>query len=51
MDNLIIIAIIVFVIGLALGYIYKFKKRGDRCIGCPYSKSCDGNCNDNKYLR
>lgn len=24
-------------------YLYKAKKRGDTCIGCPHGKQCAGN--------
>ena len=34
------IAIIVLVIGGAILYIVKQKKKGSKCIGCPYSASC-----------
>ena len=34
-----VIAIIVIVL-LAAGYIYKEKKKGAKCIGCPYSDQC-----------
>ena len=40
MENLIVIAILVLILGGALTYIYKSKKRGHKCIGCPYSKEC-----------
>ncbi len=42
--DLIAIGIIVVIIGLASFYIYRAKKSGKRCIGCPYSDSCGGNC-------
>lgn len=45
MDNLIIIAIVVAIVGLATGYIIRAKKQGQKCIGCPYSKECGGKCN------
>lgn len=35
-----IIAIIVIIVGGAAFYIYKAKKSGKKCIGCPDSKSC-----------
>lgn len=36
-----IIASVVFVIvGAAVVYIYKEKKKGKKCIGCPYADSC-----------
>ncbi|MBQ3537282.1 MAG: FeoB-associated Cys-rich membrane protein [Clostridia bacterium] len=44
MDNIIIIAIIVIIVGFSGLYIYKAKKSGKKCIGCPDSKTCSGNC-------
>lgn len=44
MENIIIIAAVAVVIGLALVYIYRQKKKGNKCIGCPYSDSCAGKC-------
>jgi len=40
MKNLIIIFILLIIVGLASGYIIKAKKRGAKCIGCPYANSC-----------
>lgn len=39
-----IIAILVVIIGGAAFYIYKAKKSGKKCIGCPDSGSCQGSC-------
>ncbi len=48
MENFIIIAVLVVVLGAALGYVIKAKKRGEKCIGCPHSKNCNSkNCNCN----
>ena len=44
MENLVIIAIVGAIVGLASGYIYKAKKRGVKCVGCPDSGTCSGNC-------
>lgn len=44
MENVIIIAVVLVIVGLAAGYIYKAKKSGTKCIGCPDSGSCSGNC-------
>ena len=44
MENLIILAVVGVIVGLAAGYIYKEKKKGTRCIGCPNGKKCDGSC-------
>ena len=38
------IAAIVLILGAAVFYIVRAKKRGDKCVGCPYAKQCGGNC-------
>ncbi len=38
--DIIVIAIIVLIIGAASAYIIKAKKSGQKCIGCPHSRSC-----------
>ena len=40
MEDLIIIAILAVVIGFAARYVYKAKKSGKKCIGCPEGCSC-----------
>ena len=40
MINLIIIIALIIILGLAGGYIYKEKKKGNKCIGCPNSSLC-----------
>ena len=59
--DIIVIAMLAVLIGGAIAYIIKAKKRGQKCIGCPYSKqcgstqsgkSCSSNCHsdgNNKY--
>ena len=42
----IVIAVIAVVLGLAGGYIYKTKKSGRKCIGCPNSGNCSNCCSD-----
>ncbi len=44
LEDILIIAILVVVIGLAAFYVYKAKKSGKKCIGCPDGGSCDGSC-------
>ncbi len=40
-----LIAILAAVLGLAAWYVYKAKKSGKKCIGCPDSCACSaGNC-------
>ena len=38
--NIIIILILLAVIAGACAYIYREKKKGRHCIGCPYSAAC-----------
>ena len=40
MENAIIIAVLVLIVGGALAYIIKAKKSGQKCIGCPHAKTC-----------
>lgn len=39
-QNIIVIAILVIVIGGAVWYIMKEKKKGVKCIGCPAASTC-----------
>ncbi len=45
MEDYIIIAIVLAIVGGIVAYLYKSKKRGETCIGCPYAKQCGGHCN------
>lgn len=45
--NIIAIAAIVLIVAGAVFYIVKTKKKGVKCIGCPYSKGCTS-CNCGK---
>ncbi|MBR5559377.1 MAG: FeoB-associated Cys-rich membrane protein [Oscillospiraceae bacterium] len=40
MTDIIIIAVIAVIVGLAAGYVYKAKKSGKKCIGCPDACNC-----------
>lgn len=42
MENLIVIGILLVLVGAAVFYIWKEKKRGTRCIGCPSAGCCAG---------
>ena len=44
MANWMVILVVGFLVGGAAGYIYKEKKKGARCIGCPHSGVCSGHC-------
>lgn len=43
-DDIIAAIAIVVIVGLAIGYIVKEKRRGAKCIGCPHAGSCGKNC-------
>ena len=40
MENFIVIAILAIIIGCAIVYIVKEKKKGVKCIGCPNADMC-----------
>lgn len=40
MGNLIVVGILFVLIGAAVLYIWKEKKKGTRCIGCPAAGCC-----------
>ncbi|MDO4622898.1 MAG: FeoB-associated Cys-rich membrane protein [Eubacteriales bacterium] len=47
MADLIVIAIIAVIVGSVIVYLYRARKRGETCIGCPYAKQaggCHGGC-------
>ncbi|MBQ2613819.1 MAG: FeoB-associated Cys-rich membrane protein [Clostridia bacterium] len=48
MENIIIIAILVLILGFAGWYVYKEKRKGNKCIGCPFADSCKSSCCDQK---
>ena len=44
MTDLIVISVLAVVVGFAARYVYKAKKNGAKCIGCPMSGKCSGKC-------
>ena len=44
MVDAIVILVILAVVGGAGWYVYRSKKTGRKCIGCPDSGSCSGQC-------
>ena len=42
--NIIAVAVILLTVGGAVFYIVRAKKRGQKCVGCPYAKQCGGAC-------
>ena len=51
MVDLIVVVVIVLIVGSAVLYIAKEKKKGIKCIGCPSAGTCPrangGECNGN----
>jgi hypothetical protein len=49
MENIIVILILVSIATGIIWYLIRSKKRGEKCVGCPYSKNCQsGSCACNK---
>ena len=44
MANIIVGVIIAIAVIFAVVYIRRSKRKGNKCIGCPYSGSCDKHC-------
>lgn len=44
METIIVIVILALILGGAVAYIYKAKKKGVKCIGCPAAGKCSGHC-------
>ena len=50
LTDVIVIAVLIAILGGAAWYVYKAKKSGKKCIGCPdgcscdCSKTCSGHC-------
>lgn len=42
--NIIIIAVVLAIVAAVGVYLYRAKKRGQACVGCPYSKECSKRC-------
>ena len=40
MANFVVILIVAFIVGAAMAYIVKQKKKGTKCIGCPSAGTC-----------
>ncbi len=57
MENIIVVLILLVITAGIIWYLVRTKKRGEKCIGCPYAKQCTGKCggcsceSDNKDLK
>ncbi len=43
-ENYIVIGIVALIIGAVVFYLVREKKKGAKCIGCPYAKECGNKC-------
>ena len=45
LSNIVIAAIVLAILAGVVVYLWRAKKRGETCIGCPYAKQCgSGGC-------
>ena len=44
MKDLLLVIIIALILGLVIFYLWRAKKKGVKCVGCPDSGSCSGKC-------
>jgi len=44
MENAVIVLILIAIVTGILWYLARTKKRGERCIGCPYANQCAHKC-------
>ncbi len=44
-DIIIVVVVVAIVVGIVV-YLSKAKKRGEKCVGCPYSKQCSSKKNN-----
>ena len=44
MEDIVVIAVLLVILGAAIFFICREKKRGRKCIGCPGGGECTGNC-------
>ena len=51
MENIVIILILALIVAGIGFYLIRVKKRGEKCIGCPYAKQCEGKCSSAEQKR
>ena len=42
--NVVLVVILLAIAGGIIAYLWRAKRRGDACIGCPHGKQCSGKC-------
>ena len=46
MENMILIFILLAIAAAVIGYLAHTKKKGAKCVGCPYANQCSKECCD-----
>ncbi|MBE6733235.1 MAG: FeoB-associated Cys-rich membrane protein [Ruminococcaceae bacterium] len=44
MENVIVVLILVAIAAGIIWYLISAKRKGEKCIGCPYAKQCGEKC-------
>ncbi|MBE6588794.1 MAG: FeoB-associated Cys-rich membrane protein [Ruminococcaceae bacterium] len=47
MENVIVVIILVAIVLGIVCFLWRARKRGETCIGCPHAKACGGKCGGN----
>ena len=42
--DLIVLSVVLLIVALAAGYVVREKKKGVKCVGCPYAAICAKGC-------
>ena len=48
MENVIVVLILVAIVAGITLYLIRAKRKGEKCVGCPYAKQCGSKCNGGK---
>lgn len=51
MENAIVILILVAIVAGIIWYLIRAKRKGEKCVGCPYCKKCKANNCHNGYSK
>ena len=46
MENVIVVLILVAIAAGIIWYLIRAKRKGEKCIGCPYAKQCGSKCSE-----
>lgn len=44
MEDVIVVFILITIAAGIIWYLTRAKKRGEKCVGCPYAKQCGSKC-------